>query len=203
VIRIVKEGPVVRSGGWLVAAALALVGSLGGCSVGDGLRIEGTASPITPSTGVARTGGPEILSRGMDLQTVRRVLLADQQRVEPEIKDLIRTCRPQCVQLGPSVDLVDSGENQQLATVRTQNLGPFAVFLIGKVNSPEPRVLWTVEGDDMKVWSGTGRRLFVESVVFGPNDRPCCPTGRKVATYQWSGTRIVLRGERFISGPGG
>lgn len=193
----------MRSGGWLTTAALALVGSLAGCTVGDGLRVEGPATSGTPSVGVKSSPQiAEIAPSGLDLPTIREVLLADA-KVETEIRDVVRTCRPECVQLGPSADIVGTGKHQQVVTVSARNGGAFVAFLVGELNSAKPRVLWSVEEDDMKVVLGKGRSLIVESVVFGRNDRACCPTGRKVGTYEWSGTRIVKRDEKFIPGAGG
>jgi hypothetical protein len=188
----------MRSAGWLMAAVLVLAG----CGVGDGLRVEGPVTVGTPPPSARpSTRIAEIAPSGLNLDGVRQVLLGDD-KVEAEIQRLIQTCSA-CVRLGPSADIVGSGRNQQVALVSARDQGPFAAYLVGELNSPPPRVLWSYEGDNVKVSIGDGRSLVVESVVFGLNDRACCPTGRKVGRYEWSGTRIVLKDETFVPGSGG
>ena len=194
----------MRSGRSLVAATLVLVA--GGCAVGDGMRVEGSApvpTPSRPSSSPEVMRTPEIAAKGgVDAQSVRQVLLTDS-RVEPDVKNVVRTCT-ECTRLGAGTDVIPDGTGQWIATVSLRNGGVFAALLVGTAGAGRvgsgPRVLWSLEGDDMKVSVGTGRTLVVESAVFGPTDRVCCPTGSKLEKYRWNGTRIVKISEQFIAG---
>ena len=192
-----------------------------GCTGGDGLRVEGTplvtpapASPsITPQTATERqtpevrtpTRTPSITTRLvpaalLNVTQLRQVLLTDP-RVTRDIRNVVRTCRGRCVRPGVIGDFVRQGGRQQVVLVNTADGLVFGAFLIGRLNSPKPRVIWALDTSLVRnVSAGRGGTLVVESAVFGRNDRICCPKGSKVEVYGWNGTRLVKTYEQFLGG---
>jgi hypothetical protein len=189
----------IRYGAPVLAAALLLTA----CGVGDGLRVEGTAAPATssatpkpgwtvkttPKIGMAETVQP------LSVKTLRKVLLSDD-RVDDDIQDVVRACVWGCVKPGPMLAKSNGGLPLQVVSVTTADGSVFVVYVIDDLTT-EPRVEWHLEGDYMRVSVGKGPVLVVESSVFGPDDRACCPSGSKVGVYHWNGRKMAQLSELY------
>lgn len=204
----------------LLAVLTALVVGAG-CTGGDGLRVEGTSSvtaapsspSATPSTMIAEptpkvtkpNRTPSVTRRLvpaglLNVTQLRQVLLTDS-RVTGDIRNVVRTCRGHCVRPGVVGDFIRQGARQQVVLVNTADGLVFGAFLIGRLGSPKPRVVWALDTSLVrKVSAGRGGTLVVESAVFGRNDKICCPMGSKVEVYGWNGSRLVKTYEQFYGG---
>lgn len=202
-------------------AVLTVLAVGAGCTGGDGLRVEGTPS-LTPVPSTA-TGTPRTMTAEQTPQVRRptrpptitkrlvpaglltvgqlRLVLLTDSRVSDDIRNVVRTCRGQCVRPGVTGDFVHQGTRQQVVLVNTADGLVFGAFLIGRLGSSKPRVIWALDTSLVrKVSAGRGGTLVVESAVFGRNDRICCPKGSKVEVYSWNGTRLVKTYEQFLGG---
>jgi hypothetical protein len=210
--------------GHLLPRLLAVLTALAvgaGCTGGDGLRVEGTPSvtpaPSSPSsTPRALTtkvtpkignpdGTPSVTGRRapsglLSVAQLRQVLLTDP-RVTRDIRNVVRTCRGQCVRPGVTADFIRQGTKQQVVLVNTADGLVFGAFLIGRLDLPKAEVIWALDTSLVrKVSAGRGGTLVVESAVFGRNDKICCPKGSKVEVYSWNGNRLVKTYEQFLGG---
>jgi hypothetical protein len=182
---------------------------LAGCANRDGLRVEGPAataqSPTLESLPTTRQQASNGIysgtSAGLDTAGLRDVLLADP-TVDADTKAVLRTCPQRCLGRGIATDLVGNGAQQRIVTVRLLNTGMvFIAYLIGDVDG-RPKVLSSIRGQDMRITAGQQRTLAVESKVYGPTDKTCCPSGSKVELYRWNGNYLVKFSERW-TGTGG
>jgi hypothetical protein len=205
----------VRYGAQVLAAAAVLGLAPASCGVGDGLRVEGPATPLpTPTasspaptaTTASPTPGTSRIPRTPKVMTtetapplsaprLRRVLLTDP-RVSEDIRNVVRTCSWNCVQ--PNALLAPGYKEmpKQVVTVSTADNSVFVAYLVDDLIG-SPRVVWSVDGDRMRVSVGHGPAVVVESSVYGPDDRVDDPSGTKVTVYRWNGERLVSVSEKF------
>jgi hypothetical protein len=200
---------------WLgLAVLIALL--VAGCANRDGLRVEGTAAPPTPKsvssyespkpvmtkpTVETRIAPEQTGPRSVELTPaqLRQVLLASP-NVDPDAKSVLKTCPQRCLTPGLAFDVVGDGAAQRVVAVRVLSTGSvFVAYLVGDVGG-SPLVLSTIRGQDMRITAGKGRTLVVESKVYGPTDKTCCPSGSKVEIYRWNGHYLVRTSEVFTKG---
>jgi hypothetical protein len=212
---------------WL-GLSLLIALAIAGCANRDGLRVEGTAGPESPKTAegfstpppepspaaskmpskapseepsIETKIGPQQGPRSVKLTPAQqRQILLSSANVDPDAKSVLRTCPARCLALGPVSDVVGNGAAQRVVTVRVLSTGSvFVAYLVGDVEGV-PRVLSTIRGQDMRISVGKGRTLVVESKVYGPTDKACCPSGSKVEIYRWNGNYLVRTSEVFTKG---
>ncbi|HZO64378.1 MAG TPA: hypothetical protein VFB74_05200 [Kribbellaceae bacterium] len=201
---------------WLGLALLVAL-LVAGCANRDGLRVEGTAAPPTPKS-VSSYESPKPVTTKPTVDTriappeqtgqrsvkltpaqLRQVLLASP-NVDPDAKSVLKTCPQRCLTPGPAFDVVGNGAAQRVVTVRVLSTDSgFVAYLVGDVEG-SPLVLSTIRGQDMRITAGKGRTLVVESKVYGPTDKTCCPSGSKVEIYRWNGHYLVRTSEVFTKG---
>lgn len=188
----------------LLPAALALAGLvlLSACGSGDGLRVEG-ADPVPSSTtpsGAAKGFGPETVPTPMvaptapvevSLPAVREALLADKQ-LDQQSRTVLKNCTviDRCLTRGATVDAIRSGRPQVLVLIHTVDNFTFMGFLIA-VEPSGPRRVWSFKGQQLKIIPATNGDLVVESELFTLNDKPCCPSGKRVEVYRWDGRKMA------------
>ena len=188
-------------------AALLAVAALTGCASRDGLRVEGPAAPVTSRPGIAeptsqptaRTFISGAQSATLSIAELRTVLLADP-AVDPDAKRVLATCPQRCLARGLAADILGNGALQRVVSVIALTTGTsFVAYLVGDVDG-EPKVLSTIRGQDMRITTGRNRTLVVESKVYGPTDKTCCPSGSKVEVYHWNGGYLVKLSEIYTEG---
>ena len=176
---------------------LALVG-VSSCANGEGLRVEGVeASPTsaTPSTFMGTQGvGPEqepTPAPAVSLPAVRVELLADKS-LDPYSRTVLSKCLviARCLSRGPTVDVMHSGTPQQIVLIHTLDDFVFGFFLIA-VTPSGPRPVWSLKVDQPTINASRQGDLVVESKIFAIDDEACCPSGRRVEVYRWSGRKVI------------
>jgi hypothetical protein len=192
----------------LLPAALALTALvvLSGCANGSGLRVEGaepTASP-SPSPSVSTNHGfgpaptvkptPEIApaQSTMTLPEVRDSLQADK-ALDPFFQTVVGKCSvvARCLTRGASVDVLKTGRPQLVVLIHT--VENFVIGAVLMADSPKgPRRVWSLKADQLKIYPSQQGDLVVESQIFALDDRPCCPSGRRVEVYRWSGGQMTM-----------
>lgn len=170
----------------LLAVLPLLMGFLGSCGSGEGLRVEGPGGPVSSaatSPKPDRSIGPANTPQALSVPALRQVLLRDP-AVRVDMKNLVKICKFGCVQ--PGVVLTPAGESpKQAVTISTVSGGAFVVLLIDHLVTA-PKVVWQTQGDSLTVSVGKGSTLVVESSVFGQSAKACCPSGSKVDVYRWN-----------------
>jgi len=180
---------------------IALVG-LSACANGSGLRVEGAeASPssATPSTPPAVMGTTEGVAPepnrtpavAVDLHQVRLKLLADK-HLPPYWRDVLAKCTviSRCLSRGTTVDVLHSGTPQQIVLIHTVENFVFGFSVIA-VEPSGLRPIWSQSADLPTVNASPQGDLVVESKIFTIEDKPCCPSGRRVEVYRWNGRQMT------------
>jgi hypothetical protein len=188
----------------LLPAALALAGLvvLSACGSGDGLRVEGVEaapSSATPSGATKGFGPAATPSAGptpkatvaVSLPAVRKALLADKQ-LDTQSRAALTDCTviDRCLSLGATVDAMHTGRPQVVVLIHTVDKFRFGGFLIA-VEPSGPRRVWSFKGQQLRIIPATNGDLVVESELFGPNDKPCCASGKLVEVYRWDGRQMA------------
>lgn len=196
----------MRTGRQLLPTALALtvLVVLSACANGGGLRVEG-ADPaetpsVTPSVSTNRGFGPagkptqapsKVAESTMTLQAVRDGLKIDK-ALDPFFKTLIGKCTAveRCLTRGASVDVMKTRLPQLVVLIHTNE--NFIVGAVLMADSPKgPRRVWSLKADQLKINPSQQGDLVVESQIFALDDAPCCPSGRLVEVYRWSGGQMT------------
>jgi hypothetical protein len=161
----------------------------------DGLRVEGAEAPAsTPSVSPKATpteSPTPMLTSEVNLAEVRRVLLASK-NIEPDARRVLTICTvvDRCLRGGAAVDVMHSGHRQVVVTIRTIDNFIFGAFLIA-LEPAGPRLVWSLKAEQLKIYPSKHGDLVVESKIFGPYDRVCCPSGSRVEVYRWSDGRMI------------
>ncbi|WP_433166870.1 hypothetical protein [Kribbella sp. CA-247076] len=176
----------------------ALVG-LAACANSGGLRVEGADAPATaPTTKATPSDQPSVLqgvepepAAPVDLREVRVKLLADR-HLPRQARSVLTKCTviARCLSRGTSVDVLHSGTPQQIVLIHTLENFVFGFFLIA-VEPTGPRPVWNLEADQPTVNASPHGDLVVESKIFTIDDAVCCPSGRRVEVYRWSGRQMI------------
>lgn len=162
--------------------------------VSGGLRVEGAETPGSKPTVSAEARPTEsptpVITSGVDLVEVRRVLLAS--NIDPNARKVLADCTAveRCLQSGATVDVMHSGRSQVVVTINTIGNFIFGAFLL----APEPaglRLVWSLKAEQMKIYPSTQGDLVVESKIFRTDDRACCPSGSRIEVYRWSDGRMI------------
>ncbi|HEU4945817.1 MAG TPA: hypothetical protein VFT31_01555 [Kribbella sp.] len=188
----------------------------GGCATGGGLRVEGD-DPVTPTAAATPTvntaptptvntapGPPRtpaiMTTEETSLATIRQTLLADD-RLDKNIRTVLENCEvvERCLRRGVRVDVMHTGQPQQVVTVNTVDGFSFGGFLLA-LEPAGPRPVWSLTADQLKIYPSRQGDLVVESKVFGPNDQVCCPSGSKVEVYRWNGRQMTKLSEQYQEG---
>jgi hypothetical protein len=175
--------------------------SLSACANGGGLRVEGaeaspsSATPSGPSVMGTTEGVSPKAERtpavAVDLQQVRLKLLADK-HLPPYSRGVLVNCTviSRCLSRGTTVDVMHSGTPQQIVLIHTVDNFVFGFFLIA-VEPSGPRPVWSLKSDLPTVNASPQGDLVVESKIFTIEDKPCCPSGRRVEVYRWNGRQMT------------
>ena len=182
---------------WPAFVSLLALVSLSACANGDGLRVEGAEAPPTsptPSTVMGTQGvgpGQKRMPPAVSLSTVRVELLADK-RLDTYSRTVLSRCLviARCLSRGPSVDVMHSGTPQQIVLIHTLDSFVFGFFLIA-VTPSGPRPVWSLKVDQPTINASRQGDLVVESKLFTIDDEVCCPSGRRVEVYRWSGRQMI------------
>ncbi|MDX6280918.1 MAG: hypothetical protein QOH03_1989 [Kribbellaceae bacterium] len=183
------------------AVALTVLVVLSGCANGSGLRVEG-ADPATSSStpsmstkqGFAPTTAPSsarVVTSDITLPEVRDSLQADP-GLDPYFKKIVGSCSivARCLTRGVAVDVMKSGTPQLVVLVHTNDNFVFGAVLMA--DSPKgPRRVWSLKADQLKISPSQQGVLVVDSQIFALDDRPSCPSGRRVEVYRWSGGQLT------------
>jgi hypothetical protein len=162
--------------------------------ISGGLRVEGAETPGADPTASAEARPTEsptpMITSGVDLVEVRRVLLAS--NIDPNARKVLADCTAveRCLQSGATVDVMHSGRSQVVVTINTIGNFIFGAFLL----APEPaglRLVWSLKAEQMKIYPSTQGDLVVESKIFRTDDRACCPSGSRIEVYRWSDGRMI------------
>ena len=183
----------------LLGAVLGALITLSACGNGGGLRVEGAETPLsstpTPSTMVGTTGAtpwPEPTTAvAVDLNQVRRELLADR-HLPTYSRNVLTKCTviARCLSSGSTVDVMRSGTPQQIVLIHTLDKFVFGFFLVA-VEPSGPRPIWSLKVDQPTVNASPQGDLVVESKIFSIDDPVCCPSGRRVEVYRWTGRQMT------------
>jgi hypothetical protein len=183
---------------WPAFVSLLALVSLSACANGDGLRVEGAeARPAsaTPSTVMGTQGvGPAqkpTPAPAVSLSAVRVKLLADKS-LDTYSRTVLSKCLviARCLSRGPSVDVMHSGTPQQIVLIHTLDNFVFGFFLIA-VTPSGPQPTWSLKVDQPTINASRQGDLVVESRLFAIDDEVCCPSGRRVEVYRWSGRQMI------------
>jgi hypothetical protein len=181
--------------GLALLTLLALL-TISACGSGGGLRVEDAEDPLpTPSvsTKARSTESPTVLmtAGGVQLTQVRRVLLASE-NLDPDARKVLTNCTAveRCLQHGATVDVLHSGRPQAVITINTIDNFSIGAFLLA-LEPGGPRLIWSLKAEQLKIYAGKHGDLVVESKIFLPDDRACCPSGSRVEVYRWSGGRMI------------
>lgn len=203
----------------LLPAALVLAGLvvLSGCANGGGLRVEGADTPATsaaPSPSVNRgfapstppsgtpstTPAPRVGAAAMDLTEIRDSLRNDTQ-VDAYFRRLLGRCTviARCLTRGPAVDMMKTGQPQQVVLIHT--LDNFVVGAALMAATPTgPRRVWSLKADQLKISPTRQGDLVVEAKIFTVDDAPCCPSGSTVQVYRWVGGQMTTVSSQIQEG---
>lgn len=199
----------------LLPAALVLAGLvvLSGCANGGGLRVEGADTPATsstpgpsvnrgfaPSTTPSTTPGPRVSAEAMSLIEIRDSLRNDSQ-VDEYFRKLLARCTviARCLTRGPAVDMMKTGQPQQVVLIHT--LDSFVVGAALMAATPKgPRRVWSLKADQLKISPTRQGDLVVEAKIFTVNDAPCCPSGSTVQVYRWVGGQMTTVSSQIQEG---
>ncbi|MEI8407816.1 MULTISPECIES: hypothetical protein [unclassified Kribbella] len=170
---------------------------LSACANGSGLRVEGADAPptsATPSAGpsvMGTTEGNRTPEVAVDLQQVRRKLLADK-NLPTYSRGVLANCTviSRCLSRGKTVDVMHSGTPQQIVLIHTLDNFVFGFFLIA-VEPSGPRPIWSLKVDLPTVNASPQGDLVVESKIFTIEDKTCCPSGSRVEVYRWNGRQMT------------
>lgn len=195
------------------ALVLAVLVVLSGCANGSGLRVEGADVPATPSTpppsvnrGFAPsttpspTLAPRVGATAMSLTEIRDSLRNDTQWDLYSRKLMSRcTVISRCLTRGPAVDMMKTGQPQQVVLIHT--LDNFVVGAALMAATPKgPRRVWSLKADQLKISPTRQGDLVVESKIFTVDDAPCCPSGRTVEVYRWVGGQMTTVSSQIQEG---
>jgi hypothetical protein len=162
--------------------------------VSGGLRVESGETPVSKPTATPTTtptDTPKLeTTDGVPLAEVRQVLLASK-NIDSDARTVLKSCTAveRCLQSVATVDVMHSGRSQVVVTINT--IGPFVfgAFLIA-LEPTGPRLVWSLKGDQLKIYPGKQGDLVVESKVFRTDDHVCCPSGSRIEVYRWSDGRM-------------
>jgi hypothetical protein len=181
-------------------AAVAALGLLASCGNGSGLRVEGaeptdttSVTPTLPSAAATTTPGYRTTpAPAISLAQVRTKLLADK-GIEPNARTVLAKCTviSRCLRQGPTVDVMHNGVPQQVVYIHTLEKFVFGVFLIA-LEPTGPRRIWSLRVDQPTINASPQGDLVVESKIFQPDDKPCCPSGSKAEVYRWDGRQMTM-----------
>ncbi|MFK4087896.1 hypothetical protein ACI2LF_27545 [Kribbella sp. NPDC020789] len=179
--------------------AVLTVGLLSGCANGSGLRVEGAepagstsvTAPVPAKSATATPGYRSAPVPAVSLARVRAKLLTDK-GVEPTARGILAKCTviSRCLSQGPTVDVMHSGVPQQVVYIHTLEKFVFGVFLIA-LEPAGPRRIWSLKVDQPTINASPQGDLVVESGIFQSDDKPCCPSGRRVEVYRWDGSQMT------------
>ena len=180
-------------------AALVALATLSACGNGSGLRVEGTETPPpsspTPSTMLGTNGVSPKPERtpavAVDLNQVRLKLLADK-HLPSYSRSVLENCTviARCLSRGTTVDVLHSGTPQQIVLIHTLDKFVFGFFLIA-VGPSGPKPIWSLKVDQPTVNASPQGDLVVESKIYTIDDKVCCPSGRRVEVYRWTGRQMT------------
>ncbi|WP_405056442.1 hypothetical protein OG474_27330 [Kribbella sp. NBC_01505] len=188
-------------------AAVAALSMLAGCGNGSGLRVEGaepadgqSVSPQLPAA--SATSSPKVRATpvtAVPLTEVRTKLLADK-GLDNYSRLVLTKCTviSRCLRQGPTVDVMHNGVPQQVVFIHTVEQFVFSAFLIA-LEPAGPRRIWSLKVDQPTINASPQGDLVIESADFQPDDKPCCPSRRKVEVYRWDGremTRVSSTGQK-------
>jgi hypothetical protein len=178
-----------------VATFLALT-TLSACGNGGGLRVEGAETPPASPTPSTMVGGTEPKTArtpevALDLAKVRARLLADR-HLPAYSRTVLENCTiiSRCLSRGKTVDVLHSGTPQQIVLIHTLDKFVFGFFLVA-VEPSGPRPIWSLKVDQPTVNASPQGDLVVESKIFSIDDPVCCPSGRRVEVYRWTGRQMT------------
>ncbi|WP_158886863.1 hypothetical protein [Amycolatopsis anabasis] len=185
-------------------AALVLLTSTA-CAATGGVRVEGRAADVAPTTSANSSGGTPAVS--MDAVKVLR----DDAGVNQDIKDQLTPCFDGRygvdIQYG---DLTGDDVPEALVNVtscvaaeRTSKPGAsidlesrLGGFVYQWRDNNRWERIFAVQERGSSVQAYDLPALLVLRMVYRPGDRSCCPTGDEVDTYKWNGTALVGSGTR-------
>jgi hypothetical protein len=180
-------------------AAVAALSVLAGCGNGSGLRVEGAepadsssaTAPVPSATPTATPGVRSGPAAAVSLAQVRTNLLVDK-GLDPNARAILTNCTviSRCLSQGPTVDVMHNGVPQQVVYIHALERFVFGVFLIA-LEPAGPRRIWSLKVDQPTINASPQGDLVVESEKFEPDDKPCCPSGRKVEVYRWDGRQMT------------
>jgi len=180
-------------------ATIAALTSLSACANGSGLRVEGAETPPpstpTPSTMLGTNGETPRPERtpaaAVDLNQVRLKLLADK-HLPSYSRSVLENCTviARCLSRGTTVDVMHSGTPQQIVLIHTLEKFVFGFFLVA-VGPSGPTPIWSLKVDQPTVNASPQGDLVVESKIYTIDDKVCCPSGRRVEVYRWTGRQMT------------
>ncbi|MFC9690740.1 hypothetical protein ACFTSF_19475 [Kribbella sp. NPDC056951] len=180
-------------------AAVAALAVLSGCGNGSGLRVEGAepadANSVSPRVSAPTTSSsPGVRAKPVTpapLTQIRTKLLADKALDSYSRSVLVKcTVISRCLGPGPTVDVMHNGVPQQVVYIHTLDKFVFGAFLMA-LEPGGPRRIWALKVDQPTINASPQGDLVVESENFQPDDKPCCPSGRKVEVYRWDGRQMA------------
>ncbi|MEU4195172.1 hypothetical protein AB0E69_24955 [Kribbella sp. NPDC026611] len=177
-------------------AALTSLSALSACGNGGGLRVEGadsqpTSEAPTPALGSTQPKAQKTPGPAVDLPALRVRLLADRHLPDYSRKVLVKcTVISRCLSRGTTVDVLHSGTPQQIVLIHSVDKFVFGIILVA-VEPSGPRAIWSLKVDQPTVNASPQGDLVVESKVYTLDDRPCCPSGRRVEVYRWNGRQMT------------
>ncbi|QNE21167.1 hypothetical protein F1D05_28725 [Kribbella qitaiheensis] len=171
-----------------------------GCANGSGLRVEGaepagtTTTPATASTEGTQGFGKTDRTPAkvtVSLTQVRQTLLADKS-LDTYSRTVLSKCLviERCLSRGATVNVLHSAQPQLVVLIHTIEGFTFGAFLIA-VEPAGPRRVWSLKADQLKINASPQGDLVVESEMFGPEDKACCPSVTRVEVYRWNGRQMI------------
>lgn len=167
----------------LSAALLALAGSCGG---GSGGKETPTTSPVTTEVTI-------VVRTPTQAPDIRHVDLARQQKLRLFLDQAGGVVDPNAVMYA---DLTQDGKEEAVVPLNSGGEGgDIAVFVYSVRGGNVELLLRTYAQDTSLVAAVEGGALTVTEPVYAEGDPLCCPSGLRVTTYRWDGSKLAVAGQ--------